>query len=98
MASEVGGLDPLHGSLKLGNLIVQMRFLYMELANHTEKFIERKTTPVVPVHPAAQQPAPVVVEQPIMQTAPPQRKQPQPVQKKQEQQPAAVNEQHPYFE
>src|SRR6202021_1005932 len=43
MASEVGGLDPLHGYLKHGNLVVQMRFPYMELANHAEKFVERKT-------------------------------------------------------
>jgi Type IV secretion-system coupling protein DNA-binding domain len=98
MASEVGGLDPLHGYLKHGNLVVQMRFPYMELASRAEKFIERKMTPVVPVQTAAQQPAPVVVEEPIMQPASPQRKPPQPVQKKQEQQPAAVNEQHPYFE
>jgi Type IV secretion-system coupling protein DNA-binding domain len=98
MASEVGGLDPLHGYLKHGNLVVQMRFPYMELASRAEKFIERKMTPVVPVQTAAQQPAPVVVEEPIMQPAQPQRKSPQPVQKKQEQQPAAVNEQHPYFE
>jgi len=98
MASEVGGLDPLHGYLKHGNLVVQMRFPYMELASRAEKFIERKMTPVVPVQTAAQQPAPVVVEEPIMQPTQPQRKPPQPVQKKQEQQPAAVNEQHPYFE
>jgi hypothetical protein len=98
MASEVGGLDPLHGYLKHGNLVVQMRFPYMELASRAEKFVERKMTPVVPVQTAAQQPAPVVVEEPIMQPAQPQRKPPQPVQKKQEQQPAAVNEQHPYFE
>ena len=98
MASEVGGLDPLHGYLKHGNLVVQMRFPYMELPSRAEKFVERKMTPVVPVQTAAQQPAPVVVEEPIMQPAQPQRKPPQPVQKKQEQQPAAVNEQHPYFE
>jgi hypothetical protein len=98
MASEVGGLDPLHGYLKHGNLVVQMRFPYMELASRAEKFIERKMTPVVPVQTATQQPAPVVVEEPIMQPAPSQRKPPQPVQKKEEQQPAAVNEQHPYFE
>ena len=45
MASEVGGLDPLHGYLKHGNLVLRMRFPYMELASHAEKFIERKMTP-----------------------------------------------------
>jgi len=93
MASEVGGLDPLHGYLKHGNLVVQMRFPYIELANHTEKFIERKMTPVVPIEPATHQPAPVGVEESVMQ-----RKRPQPVQKKKEQKPFEANEQHPYFE
>ena len=31
MASEIGGLDPLHGYLKHGNLVVRMRFPYLEL-------------------------------------------------------------------
>ncbi|MGC2164068.1 MAG: type IV secretion system DNA-binding domain-containing protein [Silvibacterium sp.] len=97
MASEVGGLDPLHGYLKHGNLVVQMRFPYMELASHAEKFIERKMTTAAPV-PLPPKPASVVVEEaePVMQPA--QRKPPQSAQQKQEQQPAAVNEQHPYFE
>jgi hypothetical protein len=93
MASEIAGLDPLHGYLKHGNLVVQMRFPYMELANRAEKFMERKMTPVVSVQPAAQQPIPVVLEKPVTQ-----RKPPQPVQKKQEQKAVEVNEQHPYFE
>ncbi len=42
MASEIGGLDPLHGYLKYGNLVVRMRFPYMELANGQERFIERR--------------------------------------------------------
>jgi hypothetical protein len=93
MASEVGGLDPLHGYLKHGNLVLRMRFPYLELANNAEKFVERKMTTAV-VKPTAQ-PAPVEVKErePIMQ-----RKPPQTVQKKQEQKPAEVNEQHPYFE
>ena len=33
MASEIGGLDPLHGYLKYGNLVVRMRFPYLELPN-----------------------------------------------------------------
>jgi len=91
MASEVAGLDPLHGYLKHGNLVVQMRFPYMELASRAEKFIERKMTPVVPVQPA--QATPVVTEEPAIR-----RKPPQSVQKKQEQKTVEVNEQHPYFE
>jgi type IV secretory pathway TraG/TraD family ATPase VirD4 len=93
MASEVAGLDPLHGYLKHGNLVVQMRFPYMELPSHAEKFIERKMTMAAP--PSSPKPAPVVVEEaePVVQ-----RKPPQPVQKKQEQQPEKINEQHPYFE
>jgi len=108
MASEVGGLDPLHGYLKHGNLVVRMRFPYMELASHAEKFVARKmTTPAAaatataPATPA-RGPEPATAEEPVMQSSP-QRKPPQsaprPVQKKQEQeQPAAVNEQHPFFE
>ena len=97
MASEVGGLDPLHGYLKHGNLVVQMRFPYMQLENNAEKFVERKMTPVVPAQPAAQ-PSPVVVEDPIIQLEPVQRKPVQGVPKNQEQRSAQVNEQHPYFE
>jgi hypothetical protein len=88
MASEVGGLDPLHGYLKHGNLVVQMRFPYLELASHTEKFIERKMMPIVPA-----QSVPVAIEEPIMQ-----RKPPQVAQKKQEPEPPKASEQHPYFE
>jgi hypothetical protein len=96
MASEVGGLDPLHGYLKHGNLVVQMRFPYMELPSHAEKFIERRLTPLGTGRSAAER-WPIAIEEPLMQPAP-QRKLPQRVQKSQEQQPAKVNEQHPYFE
>jgi hypothetical protein len=98
MASEVGGLDPLHGYMKHGNLVLRMRFPYIELQSNAEKFIERKMTPATP----ARAPQPVAVQsgagngengQPAAQ-----RKPPKAVQKKQEQQPAAVNEQHPFFE
>jgi Type IV secretion-system coupling protein DNA-binding domain len=93
MASEVGGLDPLHGYLKHGNLVLQMRFPYLELANNAEKFVERKMTAAV--EKANAQPAPVEVKErePVMQ-----RKPPQTFQKKQEQKPAEFKEQHPYFE
>ncbi len=87
MASEIAGLDPLHG-----NLVVQMRFPYMELAERAAKFVERsmqKPTSAAPQTVAVATPKPVV-EEPVMQ-----RKSPQPVQQKQEQK---VAEQHPYFE
>ena len=92
MASEVAGLDPLHGYLKHGNLVVQMRFPYMELAECAAKFVERPAQKPVPQpEPVAVAVAkPVAVEEPVMQ-----RKPPQPVQQKQEQKAA---EQHPYFE
>jgi type IV secretory pathway TraG/TraD family ATPase VirD4 len=77
MASEVAGLDPLHGYLKHGNLVVQMRFPYMELPNHAEKFIERKTVAALPVAAAAQ-----LVPKP-----------PQAVRKKQESKSAEISEQ-----
>ena len=44
MASEIGGLEPLHGYLKHGNLVVRMRIPYLELEEPAEKFIERKMT------------------------------------------------------
>ncbi len=103
MASEVGGLDPLHGYMKHGNLVLRMRFPYIEVQSNAEKFIERKMTPAAAT--PARAPQPVTVQgggpgngssgQPA-----PQRKPPKSVQKKQEQeqQPAAVNEQHPFFE
>lgn len=51
MASEIGGLDPLHGYLKYGNLVVRMRFPYLELAEHHERFIERKAAAEAPAPP-----------------------------------------------
>lgn len=42
MPSEITGLEPLHGYLKTGNLVVPMRFPYIELADKQPKFIERK--------------------------------------------------------
>jgi hypothetical protein len=105
MASEVGGLDPLHGYLKHGNLVLRMRFPYMELASHAEKFIERTMRPVATVSPA-RAPEPVTAQGgPDNGLQGAQRKLsqsvPKPVQKKQEQerqQPATVNEQTPFFE
>jgi hypothetical protein len=104
MASEVAGLDPLHGYLKHGNLVLRMRFPYLELQGHAEKYIERKATtaapsPMVASSPIVATPAPVAVApQPeVVQVAPPQKKPPKAA-KQQEQQSEKVNEQHPYFE
>ena len=101
MASEIGGLEPLHGYLKHGNLVVRMRIPYLKLEEPAEKFIERKmTTPTAMPAVPEREPEPVTSQsgldngQPVLQ-----RKPPKAVQKKQEQQqPAAVNEQTPFFE
>ena len=104
MASEVGGLDPLHGYLKHGNLVLRMRFPYLELKANAEKFIERKTTAAA-VTPVAK-PAPKLVAKPaslpvaalveaVQET--PARKPPKAA-KEQQQEPVKVNEQMPYFE
>ena len=87
MASEIGGLEPLHGYLKHGNLVVRMRIPYLKLEERAERFVERKitTTPAMP----ASEPEPVVA-QPAMEREPVRA-----IQKKQE---AAVNEQTPFFE
>jgi Type IV secretion-system coupling protein DNA-binding domain len=41
MASEIGGLANLHGYLKSGNLVVRLRFPYIELPNRQPAYIER---------------------------------------------------------
>ena len=96
MASEVAGLDPLHGYLKHGNYVLRMRFPYLELESHAEKFVERKATAAV-VKPTAQPEPVAVAPQPEVVQVAPQKKPPTP-EKRQERQPAQVNEQHPYFE
>jgi Type IV secretion-system coupling protein DNA-binding domain len=95
MASEVAGLDPLHGYLKHGNLVLRMRFPYLELQANAEKYIERTVTAAV-VKPTAQPEPVAVAPQPEVVQVAPQKKPPKAA--KQEQQPAQVNEQHPYFE
>lgn len=42
MPSEITGLEPLHGYLKAGNLVVPMSFPYIQLPEKQPKFIERK--------------------------------------------------------
>jgi type IV secretory pathway TraG/TraD family ATPase VirD4 len=97
MASEVAGLDPLHGYLKHGNLVLRMRFPYLELKANAEKFIERKMT-ATPSPVVVAKPEPVAVApQPAVVQVEPQKKPPKAA-KRQEQQPSKVNEQHPYFE
>jgi type IV secretory pathway TraG/TraD family ATPase VirD4 len=41
MSSEITGLEPLHGYLKSGNLVVRMSFPYVELSEKQPKFVER---------------------------------------------------------
>jgi hypothetical protein len=45
MASEISGLEPLHGYLKHGNYVVPLQVPYINLENHHEKFIERRIDP-----------------------------------------------------
>jgi type IV secretory pathway TraG/TraD family ATPase VirD4 len=98
MASEVAGLDPLHGYLKHGNLVLRMRFPYLEFQDNAEKYIERKVMTAAPSSMVARsEPVPVAPQPEVAQVASPQKKPPK-VAKQQEQQPAQVNEQHPYFE
>ena len=64
MASEIGGLEPLHGYLKHGNLVVRMRIPYLKLDEPAEKFIERKMTTPATATPAtmpAKEPEPAQV-------------------------------------
>jgi len=48
MPSEISGLDPLHGYLKYGNLVVRIHFPYIELPNRQERFVERRADVPVP--------------------------------------------------
>ncbi|HEV2112770.1 MAG TPA: type IV secretion system DNA-binding domain-containing protein [Terriglobales bacterium] len=91
MASEIGGLAELHGYLKSGNLVVRMRFPYVQLPQAQQAFIERKLS------------APPLKEKPARAAAPPftdgtpaqaQRPAQQPEQSKG----AAANQQQPFFE
>lgn len=45
MPSEITGLEPLHGFLKNGNLVVRMSFPYIELPDKQPKFVERSKPP-----------------------------------------------------
>jgi hypothetical protein len=99
-AAEIGALDPLDGYLQHGNLIVRMRFPRVVPVETEERFVERKRAQSAsPAKPAAQAvPASVQQQQKeVAVEAAPSRKPPKAA-KEQEPQPAAVNEQHPFFE
>ena len=103
MASEVAGLDPLHGYFKHGNLVLGMRFPYLERAAKVEKFIERKPVERAAAKPVTLQAEPPVTVQdaPVIEVAPP-KKPPTPVSEQQvkppAQVPAQINEQQHFFE
>ena len=96
MSSEVAGLDPLHGYLKHGNLVVRMRFPYLELPNNARKFVERKMTSTA--EKLAAQPEPVAVKEAesVIEVASPKKP---PVAVSEQLKPLAqVNEQQHFFE
>ncbi len=91
-AAQIGALDALEGYLQQGNLVVRMRFPRLEPEERAERFVERRRAAAMPAKPAAQV-IPAGIQQ--QKEVAPSRKSPKTVQ---EQEPAAVNEQHPYFE
>ncbi|MDT7815394.1 MAG: hypothetical protein QOJ42_5310 [Acidobacteriaceae bacterium] len=86
MASEVAGLDPLHGYLKHGNLVLRMRFPYLELQPNVEKFVERKVTAAAVTSVAKPETVQVQPQEEVVQVAPPRKP------------PAQANEQQHFFE
>jgi hypothetical protein len=78
---------------------VRMRFPRLEPKETAERFVERqRAVTVPPAKPAAQAvPAGVQQQKEVAVEATPSRKPPKAA-KEQEPQPAAVNEQHPFFE
>jgi type IV secretory pathway TraG/TraD family ATPase VirD4 len=54
MASEISGLAPLHGYIKLGNFVAKFKTSHTPLVQLTAPFIERKIPPVIAAadHPA----------------------------------------------
>jgi hypothetical protein len=63
MASQISGLDPLHGYLKHGNLVVEMKVPYIEIEGRHEKFVERKTKPPAPLAVTPHKKQPVAAQQ-----------------------------------
>lgn len=87
MASEIGGLEPLHGYLKHGNLVVRMRMPYLKLDERAERFIERDMT--MPVSEPAQPITAQAAARKSARVAPKEQGQTQST---------AANEQLPFFE
>jgi hypothetical protein len=96
MSSEVAGLDPLHGYLKHGNLVVRMRFPYLELPNNAQRFVERKITATTAKMTAQPERVAVKEAEPLIEVAPP--KKPPVAVSEQLKTPAQVNEQQHFFE
>jgi hypothetical protein len=46
MASEITGLAPLHGFMKLGNLVVRLSLPFIELPERHPEFVERARPPL----------------------------------------------------
>jgi type IV secretory pathway TraG/TraD family ATPase VirD4 len=63
MASQILGLDPLHGYLKHGNYVVELRVPYLQFPLQHEKFVARKPRADGP----ADMPPPVVLPGPSEQ-------------------------------
>jgi uncharacterized protein (DUF1697 family) len=63
MASQISGLDPLHGYLKHGNLVVEMKVPYIEIEGRHEKFVERKMELPAPLTVAQTTIEPVAAQQ-----------------------------------
>jgi hypothetical protein len=96
MASEIGGLEPLHGYLKHGNFVLRLRIPYLTLNEPAEKFVERKMTTAATATPTT---TPAKAPEPAQTITPPAPlKKPVRAIQEQEQRPAAVNEQTPFFE
>ena len=97
MASEVGGLDPLHGYMKHRNLVLPMRFPYLSLQSTVPKFVERKLSPSRPPTTSPKQKVVGSEEQEASSKVEVSKKPPTSV-KVSEKRLEVVNEQGPHFE
>jgi hypothetical protein len=75
MASEIQGLEPLHGFLKLGNLVVRLSLPFLDLPKRHPKFVER-ASPSLRKDDAGMNgsPAPDGTASPVAPTSEPRRK------------------------
>jgi hypothetical protein len=75
MASEIQGLEPLHGFLKLGNLVVRLSLPFLDLPKRHPKFVER-ASPSLRQDDAGMNgsPAPDGTASPVAPTSEPRRK------------------------